>query len=123
MRTLVTTLVCGGVLGGEISICDNDLNEFVGERSCFIVTFIPISPVGNADGVSRILAQVARIVDSIVIERVECCIATSISCLTRSKIEDFYGNVKWKLEESLRMTLQEAKMHGKETFSLAYNLI
>ncbi len=41
----------------------------------------------------------------------------------RSKIEDFYGNVKWKLEESLRMTLWEAKMHGKETFSLAYNLI
>ena len=72
---------------------------------------------------SRILARVTRIVDSIVIERVECCIATSISCLTRSKFEDFYGNVKWKLEESLRMTLQEAKMHGKETFSLAYNLI
>ena len=47
----------------------------------------------------------------------------SISGLTRSKIEDFYGNVKWKLEESLRTTLQEAKMHGKETFSLAYNLI
>ena len=74
-------------------------------------------------GVSRILARVTRIVDSIVIERVKYCIATSISCLTRSKIEDFYGNVKWKLEESLRMTLQEAKMHGKETFSLAYNLI
>jgi hypothetical protein len=72
---------------------------------------------------SRILARVTRIVDSIVIERVEYCIATSISCLTRSEIEDFYGNVKWKLEESLRMTLQEAKMHGKETFSLAYNLI
>ena len=72
---------------------------------------------------SRILARVTRIVDSIVIERVEYCIATSISCLTRSKIEHFYGNVKWKLEESLRMTLQEAKMHGKETFSLAYNLI
>ena len=47
----------------------------------------------------------------------------SISGLTRSKIEDFYGNVKWKLEESLRTTLREAKMHGKETFSLAYNII
>ena len=43
---------------------------------------------------------------------------------TRSKkLEDFYGNVKWKFEESLRTTLWEAKMHGKETFSLAYNLI
>ena len=41
---------------------------------------------------------------------------------TGSKIEDFYGNVKWKFEESLRTTLSEAKMHGKETFSLAYNL-
>ena len=50
--------------------------------------------------------------------------AMSISCQTRSKIERFYGNVKWKLEESLRTTFQEAKMHGKETFSLAsYNLI
>lgn len=39
------------------------------------------------------------------------------------KIEDFYGNVKWKFEESLRTTLWETKMHGKETFSLAYNLI
>jgi hypothetical protein len=68
---------------------------------------------------SRILAQVTRIVDSIVIEKVEYCIAMSISCLIKSKIEDFYGNVKWKLEESLRTTLQEAK----ETFSLAYNLI
>jgi hypothetical protein len=72
---------------------------------------------------SRLLARVARIVDSIVIKRVEYWIVTSISCLTRSKIEDFYGNVKWKLEESLRTTLQEAKMHGKETFSLASNLI
>ena len=39
MRTLVTTLVCGGVLGAELSICDNDPNEFVGECGCFIVTF------------------------------------------------------------------------------------
>ena len=54
-------------------------------------------------GMTRILAQVTRIVDSIVIERVEYCIAMSISCLTRSKIEDFYGNVKWKLEESKRV--------------------
>jgi hypothetical protein len=38
-------------------------------------------------------------------------------------MEDFYGNVKWKLEESLRTALQEEKMQGKETFSLAYNLI
>ena len=72
---------------------------------------------------SRILARVTRIVDSIVIQRVEYCIAMSISYLTRSKIEDFYGNVKWKLEESLRMTLRETKMHGKETFSLSFNLI
>ena len=72
---------------------------------------------------SRILARVTMIVDSIVIERVEYCIATSISCQTRSEIEDFYGNVKWKLEDSLRTTLQEAKIHGKETFSLAYNYI
>ena len=36
-------------------------------------------------------------------------------------IEDFYGNVEWKFEEILRTTLLEAKMHGKETFSLAYN--
>ena len=64
-----------------------------------------------------------RIVDSILIQRVESCIATSISYLTTSKIEDFYGNVNWKFEESLRMTLWEAKMHGKEIFSLAYNLI
>ena len=50
MRTLATTLVCGGVLGGEISICNNDPNEFVGERGCFIVTFFPIAAVGDADG-------------------------------------------------------------------------
>ena len=81
------------------------------------------TPIFCFIALSRILAQVTRIVDSIVIEQVEYCIATSISCLTRSKIEDFYGNVKWKLEESFRMTLWEAKMHGKETFSLAYNLI
>jgi len=36
-------------------------------------------------------------------------------------IEDFYGNVEWKFEESVRTTLWEAKMHGKETFSLAYS--
>jgi len=71
----------------------------------------------------RILAWVRRIVDSIVIQRVEYCIATLISYLTRSKIEHFYGNEKWKFMESLRTTLWEAKMHGKETFSLAYNLI
>jgi hypothetical protein len=45
------------------------------------------------------------------------------SYLPRSKNENFYGNVKWKFEESLRTTLLEAKMHGKEIFSLAYNLI
>ena len=39
----------------------------------------------------------------------------------RSKIEDFYGNVKWKFEEIPRTTLWEAKIHGKETLSLAYN--
>ena len=57
--------------------------------------------------------------DSIVIERVEYYIAMSISFLLRSKIDDFYGNFKWKLEESLRTILREAK----ETFSVAYNLI
>ena len=31
------------------------------------------------------------------------------------------GNVKWKFEEIHRTTLWEAKIHGKETFSLAYN--
>ena len=72
---------------------------------------------------SKILAKVTRIVDSIVIKQVEYCLAMSISCLTRSKMEDFFGNVKWKFEESLRTALQEAKMHGTETFSLAYNLI
>ena len=50
MRNLVTTLVCGGVQGGEISICNNDTNEFVGEHGCFIVTFFPIAAVGDADG-------------------------------------------------------------------------
>ena len=73
---------------------------------------------------SRMLAQVTKIVDAIVIQRVESCIATSIGYQMRSKIEDFYGNVKWKFEGgSLRTTLWEAKMHGKETISLAYNLI
>ena len=75
------------------------------------------SKIGTRYLVSRILARVTRIVDLIAIERVEKCIATSISCPMRSKIEDFYGNVKWKLKESLTTTLQEAKMHGKETFS------
>ena len=60
---------------------------------------------------SRILAKITRIMDSIVIERVEYFIAMSISYLTISKIEDFYGNVKWKLEESLRTTLPGGKMH------------
>ena len=59
--------------------------------------------------------------DSTVIQRVESCIARSISNLMRSKIEDFYGNVKWKFEEIPRTTLWEAKIHGKETLSLAYN--
>ena len=59
--------------------------------------------------------------DSTVIQRVESCIAWSISNLMRSKIEDFYGNVKWKFEEIPRTTLWEAKIHGKETLSLAYN--
>ena len=36
-------------------------------------------------------------------------------------IEVFYGNVEWKFEESLKMTLWEAQMHGKG--SLAHNLI
>ena len=49
MRTLATKLVCGGVLGGEISICDKNPNEFVGECGCFIVTFFPIAAVGDAD--------------------------------------------------------------------------
>jgi hypothetical protein len=66
---------------------------------------------------SRIFAQVTRIVDSIVIQRVKSCIASSISNRTRSNIEDFYGHVKWEFEEILRMNLWEAKMHGKETFS------
>ena len=44
-----------------------------------------------------------------------------ISHLPRSKIEDFYGNVQWKFDESIRKTLWEAKMHEKETYSLAYN--
>ncbi len=61
--------------------------------------------------------------DSIVIQLVEYCVATSIRYLTRSKIEDFYGNVKWKFDESLKTNMLEAKMHGKETFSLADNLI
>jgi hypothetical protein len=38
---------------------------------------------------SKILAGVTRIVDLIVvIQQVESCIATSINCLTKSKIED-----------------------------------
>jgi len=50
MWTQAITLVFGGVLGREISICDNDPNEFVGESGCFIVTFFPIAAVGDANG-------------------------------------------------------------------------
>ena len=39
--------------------------------------------------VPRILVRVTRIVDSIVIQRVEPCIAMSSSNLTRSKIEEW----------------------------------
>ena len=67
------------------------------------------------------VVQITRIVDSNVIQRVESCVAMPISHLTRSKIEDFYGNVQWKFDESLRTTLWEAKMYEKETYSFAYN--